>query len=245
MAAEKISYKLEVFEGPLDLLLHLISKNKLNIYDIPISTLLDQYMEHISIMREANIDVASEFLTMASRLVYIKTAMLMPKHEEADELKKELVGELMEYQLARDMAQKLAKQANFDLFSREEMPIDVDNTYRLSHDVSVIYQAYIAAAGRTRQKKEPETKVFGDIVSRPVVSVTSRVIHVLKQLYRVPSVSLEELFASSRSRSEAVATFLAVLDLLKAERILLDDNAHISMNAVGGRHWKSMKQSEQ
>ena len=76
---DKISYKLDVFEGPLDLLLFLISKNKLNIYDIPVAELLEQYMAHIDMMRLENMDVSSEFLTMASRLVYIKTAMLMPR----------------------------------------------------------------------------------------------------------------------------------------------------------------------
>ena len=76
---EKISYKLEVFEGPLDLLLHLIEKNKLNIYDIQISELLSQYMEQINIMQEQDLDIAGEFLSMASRLVQIKSAMLLPK----------------------------------------------------------------------------------------------------------------------------------------------------------------------
>ena len=87
---EKISYKLESFEGPLDLLLHLISKHKLNIYDIQISELLDQYMAHIKLMESLDMEVASEFLEMASRLVFIKTAFLLPKHEEAEKLKEEL-----------------------------------------------------------------------------------------------------------------------------------------------------------
>lgn len=94
---DKISYKLPVFEGPLDLLLHLISKNKLNIYDIEISSLLDQYMEHIELMKTQDMDVASEFLEMAARLVYIKTISLLPKHEETEELKRELTGQLLEY----------------------------------------------------------------------------------------------------------------------------------------------------
>lgn len=242
---EKLSYKLEVVEGPLDLILLLISQHKLNICDIPISELCDQYLQQISMMREANIEVASEFLTMASRLVFIKTSMLLPRHEEADEMKRELVGELMEYQLCRDMAKKLALQANFDQFSREEMVIEADNTYRLSHDISVIYKAYVAAAGRKHHKEEPSTRVFEEIVARPQVSVGSRVVHVLKRLYREEHVSLKELFASSRSKSEAVATFLAVLDLLKAERIALDEQSNISLNTGGERHWKSKKQSEQ
>ena len=87
---DKISYKLDVFEGPLDLLLHLIEKNKLNIYDIQISELCEQYMEHIRTMQEENLDIAGEFLDMASRLIQIKSAMLLPKYDEGEEMKKEL-----------------------------------------------------------------------------------------------------------------------------------------------------------
>ena len=104
---EKISYKLPTFEGPLDLLLHLISKNKLNIYDISISELLNQYMEHLDLMKENNMDVASEFLDMASRLVEIKSYELLPKYEEGEKLKEELQGQLLEYQECRKAAKKL------------------------------------------------------------------------------------------------------------------------------------------
>ena len=87
---EKLSYKLEMFEGPLDLLLYLITKNKLDICDIQISELLDQYMEQINAMQEADMDIASEFLEMAARLVYMKTVSLLPKHEEMEALRQEL-----------------------------------------------------------------------------------------------------------------------------------------------------------
>ena len=92
---EQLSFKLEVFEGPLDLLLHLIAKHKLDIQDIEISSLLEQYLEYIAQMKLADLEVASEFLEMAARLVYIKTVSLLPKHEEAEELKRELTGELL------------------------------------------------------------------------------------------------------------------------------------------------------
>ena len=84
---EKLSYKIEAFEGPLDLLLYLISKNKLNIFDIQISELLEQYLQQIDVMKERDMDVSSEFLEMAARLVHIKSVSLLPKHEEAEELK--------------------------------------------------------------------------------------------------------------------------------------------------------------
>ena len=94
---ETPTYKLEVFEGPMDLLLSLISKHKLDIYDIPIVELVEQYTDYVRKMQEADMDVASEFLEMAARLVYIKTVSLLPVHEEADRLRQELTGELLEY----------------------------------------------------------------------------------------------------------------------------------------------------
>ena len=110
---EAISYKLDVFEGPLDLLLHLISKHKIDINDIPILLLVEQYLDYVRQMKEENMEVASEFLEMAARLIYIKTVSLLPVHEEeADELKKELQGELLEYQDCQIMAKKLAAQAD-------------------------------------------------------------------------------------------------------------------------------------
>ena len=107
---DKISYKLPVFEGPMDLLLHLINKHKLNIYDIPILELVEQYVAAVRQMQEdENLEVTSEFLEMAARLVYLKTVSLLPVHEEADQLKKELTGELLEYRDCQLMAQKLAE----------------------------------------------------------------------------------------------------------------------------------------
>ena len=130
---EKLSYKLEVFEGPLDLLLHLIEKNKLNIYDIQISELLEQYMEQINIMQEQDLDVAGEFLSMASRLVQIKSAMLLPKYEEAEEMKKELSGQLIEYRKCKRVAKMLAETISFDSFCREPAKIRADMRYKRSH----------------------------------------------------------------------------------------------------------------
>ena len=118
----KLSYKLPVFEGPLDLLLHLIAKHKLNINDIPIAQLLDQYMEHIEAMQQADLDVASEFMEMAARLVYIKTASLLPRPEESEQLKRELTGQLLEYQAVQEAAAQLGEKARqsggFDLAER-------------------------------------------------------------------------------------------------------------------------------
>lgn len=226
---KEISYKLEVFEGPLDLLLSLISKHKLNIYDIPVAQLLEQYLEHIELMRSAKMDIASEFLVMASRLVYIKSAQLLPKQEEAEQLKRELQGELIEYQLCREMATKLANLADFDRYSREEMELEVDRTYRIEHDASVLLKAYLTVCGRKKVEEPAVGETFGNIVAKPVVSVTTRVVHILKRLRKGESVGVKQLFYESRSRSEAVATFLAILELVKAGRIDYDDEMNITL----------------
>ncbi len=236
---ESPSYKLEVFEGPLDLLLSLISKNKLDITDIPISELLTQYLEHIEYMRRENLDISSEFLTMASRLVYIKTVSLMPKSEEAEELKKELVGELMEYQLCKQIAEKLALRANFDSFVKDESPIEFDRTYTLSHEAIVIYKAYIAAVGRGKRKLPPPVDSFTPLVATRIISVPEKAISILKRLYKKKTVTFDELFESAESRSEMVATFLALLELIKKNRIEMDENENLTMANGGGRTWKS------
>lgn len=242
---EKISYKLEVFEGPLDLLLYLISKNKLNIYDIPVAELLEQYMKHIDMMRLENMDVSSEFLTMASRLVYIKTAMLMPRKEEAEELKKELSGELIEYQLCKQMAGKLAEQASFDGFTRKEMKIDHDMTYSRSHSPGELLKAYINAVGRGMRRKPPSKENFRAIVGKKIVSVTERIGYVLKRIYKAHRLRFSALFEHAESRSELIATFLAVLDLIRNRKVNIDDNEVMTINESGGRNWNQTDSEQQ
>lgn len=232
---EAISYKLSEFEGPLDLLLHLISKNKLNIYDIEISVLLAQYMEHIDKMKEKNMDVASEFLEMAARLVYIKTVSLLPKHEESEELKKELSGELIEYQECKKVAKILSENIDFNSFTRDSANIDYDMSYKKKHDLKEIYNAYLTVIGKNKNKIPVKKEEFSGIVSRKIVSVSSRIIFVLKKLKRVKKLKYEALFEDSKNKSELVATFLAVLELVKGRELCIDDeNNVVTVKLIGG-----------
>ncbi|MBR2406595.1 MAG: segregation/condensation protein A [Clostridia bacterium] len=219
----EISYKLADFEGPLDLLLHLVQKNKLNIYDIPIHELLEQYMQAIQEAQEMDMEVATEFLDMAARLVQIKSAMLLPRHEEGDEMKQQLTGELIEYQLCREAAARMEKQCiGGDLFVRLPMEIEPDYTYRRSHEATVLLDAYLAAAGRGKRKLPPSPQVFHNIVARKIVSVSSKIIFVLRRLRIGKKVSYTSLYDGARTKSELVATFLAVLELIKGKRIRVD-----------------------
>ena len=228
-----LSYKLDCFEGPLDLLLTLISRNKLNIYDIPIAELLEQYMAQIEAMREADMDIASEFLEMASRLIYMKTVSLLPKSEEAEALKQELTGELIEYKLCREMAEKLSKMTDgFATHVRKPSQIDFDNTYEIVHDSDVLFTAYMSAAGRGMRKMPPPVTAFTRIVAKKIVAVSTKIVFVMRRLVGGGKQSLSSLFSGAKSRSELVATFLAVLELVKGKRVVIDgdgDNAKVSM----------------
>lgn len=230
---EKFEYKLDVFEGPLDLLLYLISKNKLNINDIQLTVLVDQYVEYIRSMNEQDMDVASEFIEMASRLIHLKTVSLLPKHEEAEQLKEELTQELMEYEHCRKVAKLLSGMTDdFDTYIKEPEKIEYDKTYVNTHEKELVLSSYIAAIGRGKRRLPPPTNVFSKIVARKIVSVSSKIVFVMKNLMRSGNKKMKHLFKGAQSRSELVATFLAVLELCKANRVHLEgegDDMEISM----------------
>lgn len=229
----QLQYKLPVFEGPLDLLLTLISKNKIDIYDIPISELLEQYMEQINRMQENQMDIESEFLTMASRLVYIKSVMLLPKYEdEATELKKELTGQLLEYAVCREIASKLGEIYDFDTYFREASPVEFDLTYNRSHPSEDIAKAYVSAVGRGKRKLPPSEKAFSGIVSHKIISVNSKIIHLMRRLWHGKRLEYHEIFEVCEGKSDLVATFLATLELIKGRRIRIEgtgENAVVHM----------------
>ena len=220
---ETLSYKLDVFEGPLDLLLNLIAKNKLNIYDIPIAELLEQYMAQIHEMQAADMDVASEFLEMAARLVYIKSVSLLPKKEEEAALKQELTGQLLEYQQCKEAAMRLRERFSLDGIVRAQADIPADLTYKRHHKPQELLSAYLSMLGK---KKPPEPQkpedTISKLITRRVVSVASQIVFVLRSLWKKRHVSLKELFRGKNDPSERVAAFLAVLELVKDKRLRVD-----------------------
>lgn len=220
---ETLSYKLDVFEGPLDLLLNLIAKNKLNIYDIPIAELLEQYMAQIHEMQAADMDVASEFLEMAARLVHIKSVSLLPKKEEEAALKQELTGQLLEYQQCKEAAMRLRERFSLDGIVRAQADIPADLTYKRHHKPQELLSAYLSMLGK---KKPPEPQrpedTISKLITRRVVSVASQIVFVLRSLWKKRHVSLKELFRGKNDPSERVAAFLAVLELVKDKRLRVD-----------------------
>ena len=228
-----LSYKIEGFEGPLDLLLQLIARNKLNIYDIPLTVLIDQYLEQIELFKAEEMDIESEFLEMASRLLYIKTVSLLPRHDEIVQLKEELTGELLEYMVCQQIARQLSTmQEGFDKFVRKPEELEFDKTYELTHSPDVMYLSYLSAVGRGQRKLPPSTAPFTKIVAKKIVAVSTKIVFVIRNLWTGGSKKLNSLYKTAHSRSELVATFLAVLELCKANRVKVEgdsDDAKITL----------------
>lgn len=236
---EKIQYKIDVFEGPMDLLLHLISKHKLNINDIPIFELVEQYVEYVRQMEEADMEIASEFVEMAARLVYIKTVSLLPVHEEAEQLKKELTGELIEYRDCKLMAEKLAQNTDgFNYFERKPMVLERDMTYKRLHEAGELLSHYITAVGRNKNKLPPPIEAFSTIVAKKIVSVNTRIVYIYRKLFKKTKVYFDEFFEKSDSVSEMVATFLALLELVRANKIRVDGENDSSVVTFDERRGK-------
>lgn len=227
---DKLFYKLNAFEGPLDLLLHLIAKNKLNIYDINICELVKQYLDCINQMKEQSMDVSSDFLEMASRLVYIKSVSLLPKDEESEELKDKLSGELIEYRTVKLLSGELSKIADgFGKFIRQPTMPSVDQTYLLTHDRRVLSHWYLAAVGRGQRRLPPPATAFEPLVKKPVIPVSAKIVYVIRRLFSGVKVKYKSMFSSVKSKSEAVATFLAILELIRGGRIAIDQNDDLKM----------------
>lgn len=225
--ADELSFKLEVFEGPLDLMLSLIAKHKLNIEDIEISVLLEQFLIYLDKMREADIEIAGEFMEMAARLIYIKSAALLPKHE-VEELKKELEGTLIEYALCKAVCERLRRHyIGDDVFVREPMDIPVDSTYRLTHDVYELFDYYSSLSAKAKAKKEQPPLQLKPIVAKSFVSVFTKIVFVLRRIQYGGRMAVNKLY-QGQTRSEQVATFLALLELSKYGHVSFsDDNEYL------------------
>ena len=220
---EKLTFSVADFEAPLDLILHLLQKHKLSILDIDISALLAQYLAAIESAKEQNLDVASEFLEMASRLVYIKTVSLLPKHEEeGDKLRAELSGQLIEYSVCKAAARAMGElYQGQDIFTRPPIPIEEDLTYTLTHPAHLLYLALADATGKGARRLPPPREAFEPLVGVPVVSVTAKIFTVLRLLRQGGSANVASLYAKSPERSGKIATFLALLELIKSKKVYL------------------------
>ena len=223
---EQVTYRLDQFEGPLDLLLTLISKNKVSITDIPISLICDQYMEYIEEAQKMDPDVASEFIVMASELMLIKSRMLLP-HEEGNENdpRREIADALMLYQQAKLVAQELKPRyeeysgryvkGTDEIPPEKGLPLNLDSGMLVKALESVLKRMKIAEAQRK------PTELVNPLIKHKVISVEEKIDQMCNMLEEQGEASLFFLLKDSESRSELVARFMGILELIKLRRVLI------------------------
>lgn len=225
---------MEDFVGPLDLILHLLSKNKMEIKDIQISLILDQYLDWIRQRQELDLEVASEFVSMASHLIYIKTRMLLSIHdEEALSEMEQLIASLEEHQRAESylkikaVAPQLGERYLYgrDYITKGPEHLPVNRIYRYQHQPNDLFRAISNVLERVDNHLPPPLAAFEGIVGREPYPVSDKASEVIARLRTFGVARFLSLFQGSRSRSEIVATFLAVLELCKACRVMLAGTA--------------------
>lgn len=246
-----IPVKLEAFEGPLDLLLHLIEKNKVDIYDIPIVEITNQYLEYIKAMQESDMNVVSEFLVMAATLVDIKCRMLLPaevnEEGEEEDPRAELVQKLLEYKMYKYMSFELKDmqlEAGFSLCKTETLPDDVKNfrepiNYEeLIGDMNLnkLHEIFNFMMQRREDKIDPIRSQFGNVEKEEVdMEAKARYIELFVATHK--RFSFRDLLEKQKSKAEIIVTFLVILELMKVGKISivqddLFDDIQITANAA-------------
>lgn len=231
MPSDQLNFKLEIFDGPLDLLLTLISKQKINIYDIPIATILDQYLEYMELCQMYDAELSSEFIVMACELLYIKSKMLLPKEDDEEDPRDDLVRSLIEYSEVKRAASWLASREK-EFYHRyyptpQEPIIKIE---AIQTDPILLWEAFsqlrtALREDRERKKKEDVQSIF----SAKVTPVESKVVFVLRRMVKAfprgNSVSFVSMLKEQGDKSDRVATFLAILELIHSGRISFEKTA--------------------
>lgn len=246
---EQLSFTLPTFSGPLDLLLHLIEKNKVSIYDIPIAEITDQYMAYLDEMKRRDLDIMSGFLVMAATLLSIKAAMLLPREEteEGEEIdpRDELVEQLLEYKMVKTMAGELRamsenagavcyKQPTIpkEVLSYEE-PLDLDE---LTKDLTLkkLNEIFEEVLKRANGRVDPVRSGFGQI-KKEEVSVDEKIEFVSRYVSEHRRFSFRELLETAPTKTEVIVTFLAILELMKAGEIATEQDANFGEIVIESR----------
>lgn len=217
---ELYKIKLPAFEGPLDLLLHLIRENKIDIYDIPISFITGRYLEYIEMMKELNLDIAGEFLVMAATLIHIKSRMLLPVEEQTEEEQMEdprleLVQRLLQYQAYRDAAWILKEKEDEAQNIVGRAPVEIGQEDAGVEPEATLFDVnlfdLINAFRKILDAAPPEIRT----ITRQTLTIKDRMTHIISRLEDVSGIRFEELFDGDYTRTDLIVTFLALLELLR------------------------------
>ncbi len=223
---ETITYRLDSFEGPLDLLLTLIDKNKVSIADIPIALICDQYMEYINQAKHLDMEIAAEFIVMASELMLIKSKLLLPRPEDEEEdPRAALADALLRYKQAKEAAQKM--NALYATYSgrmiKDTDEISPDRKFVADQEALDLYSAIKRVIALNSAMERAERTHFTPLIQKPIVSVELKIIGILERMSKKSASTLGELLAGAESRADLVAAFIGILELVKVRRVLIAD----------------------
>ncbi len=222
--ARRDSYrvKLEIFEGPLDLLLYLIKKDEIDIYDIPIARITEQYLAYLELMQELDISVAGDFLVMASTLIYIKSKMLLPpepkvdgEEDLGDDPRAELIERLLEYQKFKSASQMLYSRGEIESACYTRGPLETDSS---NPEVSTTLFDLLRVFREVLKRAEAEIEME---IARDEMTIAEKLAQIQAMLEERERINVREMFEMSRSKRELIITFLALLELVKEWKIYL------------------------
>ena len=222
----ELTYKLDQFEGPLDLLLTLIQKNKVSITDIPIALICDQYVEYIKKAQELDMEIASEFIVMASELMLIKSRMLLPKPtEDGEDPRATLTDALLRYSQAKEAVAKLSPMYAFyrGRMVKDTDEISVDKTFVADQDVTSLCAAVRRIIAYNNALERAANTAFKPMISKPIIPVEIKIVSIIKKIEAQGVASLEELLMNEASLPDLIASFLGVLELVKVRKLLIAD----------------------
>ena len=236
MEAQPLTYRLEAFEGPLDLLLSLIQKNKVEITDIPISLICDQYVAYVTEAERLDMDLASEFIVMASELMLIKSKMLLPKAEPEEEDPRAALAEaLLKYQQAKAAAAILGKA--YPRFSgrmvKDTDEISVDKTFVADQSVTSLCLAVRRIIAYREEHPQADKVTFTPMIAKPIVPVEAKIVGILRHFEKKERVTMTSLIEDAVSLPDMIAVFLGILELVKLRRIVLVERDDISDSVYG------------
>lgn len=218
--------KLDIFEGPMDLLVHLIRKNEMDIYDIPIAVITGQYLEYLDLMKELNINVAGNFLVMAATLIHIKSKMLLPRppdDEDDEDPRLELTRPLMEYLALKEAAEQLGQRPVLyrDVFTRDFLAKEMEGKEEGMIRVGLF--ELIAAVRKMLLERKEEPFVH---LPSPLIPIENKMEEILAQLKQMGRILLEELLPAHFGRAEIIVVFLALLELARLHKIIMYQEIH-------------------
>ena len=239
---EQLTFKVQDFEGPLDLLEHLIKRNKLDICNISLIAITDQYIEYINAMQEMDLDISSDFLVVATDLLYIKSKALLPKHEEEEDPEA----------LANSLTEALKQRRRMKLISERFKTMQFDGTYYFFKDaedipkpekkeplkiehasIDKLYDAFLSILEKSERRAPPPKDSFEGIVGREPASVKKKATGLVAKLRKKEKLSFTSAFEGAKYKNEIVATFLAILELMKLNHIHVYDEDGQVMISLG------------